>query len=81
MHRILITEPIRTRTDFFNALGRTHGCVDCGPRSLEDLAKFLRENEVSTIVAANMEMRLPSFSGHPISADLVSVGEDVHCEF
>ncbi|MDU4693854.1 MAG: hypothetical protein E6Y12_09330, partial [Dermabacter sp.] len=25
-------------------------------------------------------MRLPSFSGHPISADLVSVGEDVHCE-
>ena len=26
-------------------------------------------------------LRLPSFSGHPISADLVSVGEDVHCEF
>nr|WP_234461438.1 lipase family protein [Corynebacterium macginleyi] len=26
-------------------------------------------------------MRLPSFSGHPISTDLVSVGEDVHCEF
>ena len=25
-------------------------------------------------------LRLPSFSGHPISADLVSVGEDVHCE-
>lgn len=25
-------------------------------------------------------VRLPSFSGHPISADLVSVGEDVHCE-
>ena len=25
-------------------------------------------------------MRLPSFSGHPICADLVSVGEDVHCE-
>ena len=54
MHRILITEPIRTRTDFFNALGRTHGCVDCGPRGLEDLANFLRENEISTIVAANM---------------------------
>lgn len=62
MHRILITEPIRTRTDFFNALGRTHGCVDCGPRSLEDLAKFLRENEVSTIVAANMEMELDDFA-------------------
>ena len=25
-------------------------------------------------------VRLPSFSGHPICADLVSVGEDVHCE-
>ena len=26
------------------------------------------------------EVRLPSSSGHPICADLVSVGEDVHCE-
>ena len=26
-------------------------------------------------------VRLPSFSGHPIGTDLVSVGEDVHCEF
>ena len=26
-------------------------------------------------------MRLPSNSGHPISTDLVSVREDVHCEF
>ena len=25
-------------------------------------------------------VRLPSSSGHPICADLVSVGEDVHCE-
>ena len=25
-------------------------------------------------------VRLPSFGGHPISADLVSVREDVHCE-
>lgn len=25
-------------------------------------------------------VRLPSFSGHPISTDLVSAGEDVHCE-
>ena len=25
-------------------------------------------------------LRLPSFSGHPICTDLVSVGEDVHCE-
>ena len=27
-----------------------------------------------------LDMRLPSSSGHPICADLVSVGEDVHCE-
>ena len=26
-------------------------------------------------------VRLPSSSGHPICTDLVSVGEDVHCEF
>ena len=26
-------------------------------------------------------MRLPSSSGHPICTDLVSVGEDVHCDF
>jgi len=25
-------------------------------------------------------VRLPSSSGHPICTDLVSVGEDVHCE-
>ncbi len=25
------------------------------------------------------KLRLPSFSGHPICTDLVSVGEDVHC--
>ncbi|MDK8680350.1 hypothetical protein [Corynebacterium accolens] len=28
----------------------------------------------------NAAVRLPSFSGHPISADFVSVTEDVHCE-
>ncbi len=27
-----------------------------------------------------LDMRLPSFSGHPICTDLVSVREDVHCE-
>ena len=26
------------------------------------------------------DVRLPSSSGHPICTDLVSVGEDVHCE-
>lgn len=30
-------------------------------------------------VSEAARLRLPSFSGHPICADLVSVGEDVHC--
>ena len=32
------------------------------------------------LIAATRFLRLPSFSGHPICTDLVSVGEDVHCE-
>ena len=38
---------------------------------------------IETMLATGMtqaEVRLPSFSGHPICTDLVSVGEDVHCE-
>ncbi|MDK4338220.1 hypothetical protein, partial [Corynebacterium accolens] len=38
---------------------------------------------VESLVTFNTEVevvRLPSFGGHPISADFVSVGEDVHCE-
>ncbi|WP_408609390.1 helix-turn-helix domain-containing protein [Dermabacter jinjuensis] len=35
---------------------------------------------VSRYAVRKLLLRLPSFSGHPISADLVSVGEDVHCE-
>ena len=54
MQRILITEHIRTRADFFNALGRTRGCEDGGPRNLDDLADFLREQRTSVIVASNM---------------------------
>ena len=56
MRRILITEHIRTRADFFNALGRTRGCEDCGPRNLDDLADFLREQRTSIIVASDMDM-------------------------
>jgi len=56
MRRILITEHIRTRADFFNALGRTRGCEDCGPRNLDDLADFLREQRTAVIVASHMDM-------------------------
>lgn len=56
MQRILITEHIRTRADFFNALGRTRGCEDCGPRNLDDLADFLREQRTSAIIASHMDI-------------------------
>ena len=56
MQRILITEHIRTRADFFNALGRTRGCEDCGPRNLDDLAEFLREQRTTVIIASDMEI-------------------------
>ena len=56
MPRILITEHIRTRADFFNALGRTRGCEDCGPRNLDDLADFLREQRTTVIIASDMEI-------------------------
>ena len=56
MQRILITEHIRTRADFFNALGRTRGCEDCGPRNLDDLADFLREQRTSVIIASNIDI-------------------------
>ncbi|MCG7467131.1 barstar family protein [Corynebacterium sp. ACRPE] len=56
MRRILITEHIRTRADFFNALGRTRGCEDCGPRNLDDLADFLREQRTAIIVASDMDI-------------------------
>ena len=56
MQRILITEHIRTRADFFNALGRTRGCEDCGPRNLDDLADFLREQRTSVIITSNMDI-------------------------
>ena len=49
----------------------------------EDLAaenaRLRRENQ-ELRDTNELLMRLPSFSGHPICTDLVSVGEDVHCE-
>lgn len=63
MQRILITEHIRTRADFFNALGRTRGCEDCGPRNLDDLADFLREQRTSVIIASHMEIADAEWEG------------------
>lgn len=56
MQRILITEPIRTREDFYSALGRLHGCQSGAPRNLDALADFLREQHIVAIIAADFDM-------------------------
>lgn len=56
MHRILITEPVRTRQEFYDALGRLHMCGRPAPRNLDDLADFLRETHVRVILASDMEL-------------------------
>ena len=38
-----------------------------------------RERQVNLKIVSVI-LRLPSFSGHPTCTDVVSVGEDVHCE-
>ncbi|MDK8897578.1 barstar family protein [Corynebacterium sp. MSK004] len=56
MQRILITEPIRTREDFYSALGRLRGCQSGAPRNLDALADFLREQHIVAIIAADFDM-------------------------
>lgn len=56
MQRILITEPIRTREDFYSALGRLRGCTSGAPRNLDALADFLREQHIVAIIAADFDM-------------------------
>ncbi len=62
MNRILITESIQTRQQFFDALGRTRACARPAPRNLDDLADFLREGRIGVIIAADMHMELSDFA-------------------
>ncbi len=55
----------------FTALG---ACSSVAVAADNDFASL----QASSTVPVNV--RLPSFSGHPICTDLVSVREDVHCE-
>ena len=41
---------------------------------------YLAIDSANRTLVLILVVRLPSFSGHPINADLVSVREDVHCE-
>ena len=67
-----------TGTTFFSdgTSGWTQQCAD------EMLAANPPVQEAAAVYEAPavQQMRLPSFSGHPICTDLVSVREDVHCE-
>ncbi|ART21646.1 hypothetical protein CBE89_09135 [Corynebacterium striatum] len=47
-------------------------------RSLSDAIALFSPGE--GLIVHTDQVRLPSFSGHPICTDLVSVREDVHCE-
>ena len=49
--------------------------ASCRGEKEEDQAVHLEHVPIRT-----ERVRLPSFSGHPICTDLVSVREDVHCE-
>ena len=62
MDRILITETIRTREDFFGALGRLRDNDAGAPRNLDDLADFLREQHIQTIIAADLELEQEEYS-------------------
>ena len=60
----------------------THRCISLPQQSAHyDLFNFNIINFNYTFLLDNYLLRLPSSSGHPICTDLVSVGEDVHCEF
>ncbi|MDO5031026.1 hypothetical protein [Corynebacterium sp.] len=51
--KVLITQPLHTRVDFYAALGALRGCAACdAPRNLDALADYLREHRVRTIVAS-----------------------------
>lgn len=47
---------------------------------MSDESEKQPHNDPETTQFPPNNLRLPSFSGHPICTDPVSVGEDVHCE-
>ena len=60
-----------TRLASPDATGRTEADIQSDIKTLLTTADFDLDTP---------RLRLPSFSGHPICTDPVSVGEDVHCE-
>ena len=59
--------------------------TDFGPINHKKVARIMKSMGLKGFTkrrqcVTTKRMRLPSFSGHPICTDLVSVREDVHCE-
>ena len=62
MDRILITETIRSREDFYGALGRLRSNAAGAPHNLDDLADFLREQHIQAIIAADFDLEQDDLS-------------------
>ena len=53
LSKVLITQPLESHADLYSALGTIRGCNTCtAPHNLDDLADFLREHKVETIVSS-----------------------------
>uniref|UniRef100_UPI00398B8CC7 integrase core domain-containing protein n=1 Tax=Corynebacterium macginleyi TaxID=38290 RepID=UPI00398B8CC7 len=76
--RKLIESPISCRQEVFR------WCMGYNTRRCHSWCNLVAPDVFEAETSATLTkaaLRLPSFSGHPISTDPVSVGEDVHCEF
>lgn len=57
MNKILITDPLRSRDDFYAALGTCRGCGHVpAPKNLDSLADFCREHHLTDIVCAHWDL-------------------------
>ncbi|AKE39633.1 Hypothetical protein NG00_01524 [Corynebacterium camporealensis] len=71
--RILITQPLQSRSEFFHALGAVRDKSVCrAPHNLDDLADFLREHEVASIVVS--QWKLPEPEGEEIAQVFTDAG-------
>lgn len=51
-HKVLLTSPIRSRADFYAEIGALDDAP--APRNLDALADFVREHQITCIIAAEL---------------------------
>lgn len=57
MTRVLITEPVTTRAEFFEALGQIRQAADHpAPKNLDAMVDFLREHDVHYIFCSDWQL-------------------------